>query len=85
LAFPDWGVLERHRHEVGGFFLPTYAPSLNPDELLNREVKANTLGRLRPANRTQLTAGVRSCLRPTQRRPDVLRNTFRHEPVRYAA
>lgn len=41
--------LERHRHEVEVFFLPTYAPDLNPDELLNQDVKANALGRRRPA------------------------------------
>jgi transposase len=77
--------LERHRHEVEVFFLPTYAPDLNPDELLNHDVKANALGRRRPATRIQMIDGVRSYLRSTQRRPDVVRNFFLHEPVRYAA
>ena len=77
--------LERHRHEVEVFFLPTYAPDLNPDELLNHDVKANALGRRRPATKLQMIEGVRSYLRSTQRRPDIVRNFFRHEPVRYAA
>ena len=77
--------LERHRDEVEVFFLPTYAPDLNPDELLNHDVKANALGRRRPATKLQMIDGVRSYLRSTQRRPDVVRNFFRHDPVRYAA
>ena len=65
--------------------MPTYAPELNPDELLNHDVKVNALGRRRPATRTQMIDGVRSYLRSTQRRPDIVRNFFLHEPVRYAA
>ena len=77
--------LERHRDQIEIFFLPTYAPELNPDELLNHDVKVNALGRRRPATRTQMIDGVRSYLRSTQRRPDIVRNFFLHEPVRYAA
>ena len=77
--------LERHRDQIEIFFLPTYAPELNPDELLNHDVKVNALGRRRPATRNQMIDGVRSYLRSTQRRPDIVRNFFEHEPVRYAA
>lgn len=77
--------LEKHSDRIEVFFLPTYAPDLNPDELLNHDVKANALGRRRPATRTEMMGGVRSYLRSTQRRPDIVQNFFRHELVRYAA
>lgn len=77
--------IEKHRDRLEVYFLPAYAPDLNPDELLNHDVKANALGRRRPATRSQMIGGVRSYLRSTQRRPAVIRNFFRHELVRYAA
>ena len=67
------------------FFLPGYSPDLNPDELLNQDVKSNALGRRRPANRVEMIANVRSYLRSTQRQPEIVRNYFHAEPVRYAA
>ena len=35
----DW--LEKHKDKIEAFFLPAYAPELNPDEMLNRNVKSN--------------------------------------------
>ena len=35
--------------------MPGYCPELNPDELLNQDVKTNGLGKSRPTNRTDLT------------------------------
>lgn len=67
------------------FFLPGYSPDLNPDEFLNHNVKSNALGRRRPANQTEMIAGIRSYLRSTQRQPAIVRNYFHAEPVRYAA
>lgn len=67
------------------FHLPPYSPDLNPDELLNNDVKSNAVGRRRPENRDQLIADVRSYLRGTQRRPQIVRNYFLEEHVAYAA
>jgi transposase len=38
--------------------LPGYCPELNPDELLNQDVKTNALGKSRPTNRAQMIATV---------------------------
>ena len=65
--------------------LPGYCPELNPDELLNQDVKTNGLGKTRPANRAELMAGVRSHLRRRQKQPQVIRNLFQEKHVRYAA
>ncbi len=77
--------LRDHRQEIRLDFLPPYSPELNPDELLNQDVKSNALGRQRPANKEEMKAGVRSYLRSTQRQPRVVKNFFLEKHVRYAA
>lgn len=39
---------------------------LNPDELLNHDIKANAVGRQRPKNQAEMIANIRSYLRSTQ-------------------
>lgn len=77
--------LEANQKKIELFLLPGYSPELNPDELLNQDVKSNALGRRRPANQTEMIAGVRSYLRSTQRQPEIVNKYFHAEPVRYAA
>lgn len=79
----DW--LAAHERRIRLFFLPAYSPELNPDELLNQDVKSNALGRRRPRNREQMIGQLRSCLRSTQRRPHIVTNYFRETHVAYAA
>ena len=67
------------------FWLPSYSPELNPDELLNQDVKTNALGRVRPLNLPEMMDNVRSYLRITQRNPRLVKNYFREGHVRYAA
>jgi len=40
-----------------------YSPELNPDKLLNQDVKTNALGRVRPMNLQEMMSNVRSYLR----------------------
>ena len=65
-------------------FLPPYSPELNPDELLNQDVKSNAVGRRRAIDQADLMANVRGYLRSTQKMPAVIRSYFREEHVRYA-
>jgi transposase len=67
------------------FLLPAYSPELNPDEYLNQDVKSNAVGRRRPTHADELVANVRGYLASTQRSPQIVRNYFQAEPVRYAA
>ena len=66
-------------------FLPSYSPEINPDELLNQDVKSNALGRQRPGNQSELMSKVRSYLRSRQLKPDIVANYFQGRHVRYAA
>ena len=75
---------ERHHDEVEIIYLPSYSPELNPDELLNQDVKSNALGRRRPKNVTELKRDVRAYLFSTQKRPDVVTSYFEEEHVAYA-
>lgn len=77
--------LAEHRERIRIFFLPSYGPELNPDELLNQDVKTNALGRMHPINVQEMMDYVRSYLRITQARPTVVKNYFRERHVSYAA
>ncbi len=65
--------------------MPGYCPELNPDELLNQDVKTNALGKSRPRDKAQMIATVRSHLYRRQKQPQVIKNFFREKHVRYAA
>jgi transposase len=79
----DW--LRKHAQSISLFFLPGYSPELNPDEMLNQDVKGNAVGRRRPGNQKEMLAVVRGYLRGRQRRPHLVRRYFEEEHVRYAA
>ncbi len=77
--------VENHADDIQMFRLPSYSPELNPDELVNQDVKSNALGRRRPRNQDEMIGDVRSYLRSTQRQPDAVKNYFLEENVAYAA
>jgi len=77
--------VHRHRKNLRLFYLPGYSPQLNPDELLNQDVKTNAVGRQRPNDQPEMLQQVRSYLRSTQHRSQIVRNYFKHQDVRYAA
>lgn len=75
---------EKHKDEVEIIYLPSYSPELNPDELLNQDVKRSALRQRRPKNVNDLKTDVRSYLFSTQKRTDVVRSFFEEQHVRYA-
>jgi transposase len=77
--------LAAHGEQMVLVFLPAYSPELNPDEYLNQDVKANAVATQRPRDAAELEASLRSYLRATQKRPELVRRYFQAEPVRYAA
>lgn len=82
-AVRQW--VERHADRIRLFFLPAYSPQLNPDELLNHDLKTNAVGRQRPKNQAEMIGNIRSYLRSTQRHPQVVQNFFHEKHVTYAA
>ena len=51
-AVRDWVAANASKIEL--FLLPAYSPELNPDELLNQDVKTNAVRKKRAANRDEL-------------------------------
>ena len=82
-AVRDW--VDQNRERISLYQLPGYSPDLNPDELLNNDVKSNALGRHRPGDREEMVAGVRGYLRSKQKTPEVVKRYFQHPSVAYAA
>lgn len=77
--------LEKNEHRIRLFYLPGYSPELNPDEVLNQDVKTNAVGRQRARTLTELMSNVRSYLRSRQKQPHIVRSYFNEKHVRYAA
>lgn len=74
-----------HTEEMEISYLPGYSPELNPDELLNQDVKSTALRKRRPKTVRQLKADVRSYLFSTQKRPARVCRYFEERHVQYAA
>ncbi|XLV73790.1 IS630 family transposase [Ralstonia syzygii subsp. celebesensis] len=78
-----WLAANKERIEV--FYLPSYSPELNPDEMLNADLK-QAVTKLAPARtKLQLVKATSSHLRSVQRQPARVRKYFENEPIRYAA
>ena len=77
--------LEANAGRIEMFFLPSYSPELNPDEMLNQDVKTNAVGRKRPHDRPQMMRMVRNYLDRRRRKPKAVRRYFHEKKVRYAA
>ena len=67
-------------------FLPAYSPELNPDELLNQDVKRHLRAQtVRPKDRPGLVKVLRTFLHRRQKQPRVVSSYFRGRYVSYAA
>lgn len=77
--------LAANKYAIEVFYLPSYSPELNPDEMANADLK-QAVTKLAPARtKLQLVKATAKHLRSVQRQPDRIRKYFEHEPVRYAA
>lgn len=78
----DW-VAER-TDTIELFYLPPYAPELNPDEYLNRELKTTIRSGPIAKTATALRETARACMERIAAMPDRVRSYFKHEHVQYA-
>lgn len=75
----------RHRDEVKIFYLPAYSPELNPDELVNGDLKLGVGQREPTANKEELRMQIVQHMEETKSNPDKVKNFFRKASVRYAS
>ena len=84
-AKPVKAWLAANKEHIEVFYLPSYSPELNPDEMANADLK-QAVTKLAPARtKLQLVKATSSHLRSVQRQPERIRKYFEHEPIRYAA
>ena len=84
-AKPVKAWLAEHADVIEVFYLPSYSPELNPDEMANADIK-QAVTKLAPARtKLQLVKATARHLRSVQRQPERIQKYFQHEPVRYAA
>jgi transposase len=77
--------LEANREKIEVFYLPPYAPELNPDEYLNGDLKCRIRSGLPARSLKDLTRKTHSFMKMLQKRPQHVINYFKHPKVNYAA
>jgi transposase len=66
-------------------YLPPYSPDRNPDELVWKHLKADTVGRMAVTNREEFKNKVRSSMRQLQNDPIKIRSFYQKPSLQYAA
>lgn len=79
----EW--LAAHRDRIEVFYLPRYAPELNPDEYLNNDLKGEVNEAGLPHNKQEVRSRIQAFMRELLHLPGHVMNHFRHPSVRYAA
>ena len=67
------------------FYLPPYSPDRNPDELVWKHLKADTVGRMTVTSKDDFKSKVRSSMRQLQNNPAKIRSFYQKPSLRYAA
>ena len=78
----QWVAAHRERIEV--FYLPRYAPELNPDEYLNNDLKGDVNADGLPHNKGEVRSRIQGFMRKLLHLPEHVRSYFEHPCVRYA-
>jgi len=67
------------------FYLPPYSPDRNPDELVWKHLKADTVGRMVTTGKADFKSKVVSSMRSLQKNPQKISSFFHKPSLRYAA
>ena len=67
------------------FYLPPYSPDRNPDELVWKHLKADTVGRMVTTGKADFKSKVRSAMRSLQNNPEKIRSFYQKPSLKYAA
>ncbi len=82
-AVKKW--LAENEAKILVFYLPSYSPELNPDELLNAGLKQRVTKAAPARNKTALSRTAIGALRSIQKQPERVERYFEHDDVCYAA
>ena len=67
------------------FYFPPYSPDTNPDELVWKHLKSDTVGRASIVNRADFRKKVKSSMVSLQRNREKIRAFFQKPSLKYAA
>lgn len=67
------------------FYLPPYSPDRNPDELVWKHLKADTVGRMAITDKSDFKTKVRASMRQLQKDPEKIRSFYQKPSLKYAA
>lgn len=82
-AVQAWAAAHHDRLEV--FYLPRYAPELNPDEYLNNDLKGQVNASGLPHDKGEVRSRLQGFMRRLLHLPEHVMNYFLHPCVQYAA
>ena len=77
--------LAKHTDAIEVFYLPSYSPELNPDEMANADIKQAVTKQAPARTKLQLVKAASRHLRSVQKQPERIRRYFQHDSVKYAA
>ena len=77
--------LTSRKEKIEMFYLPAYAPELNPDEYLNGDLKGRIRSGLPARSEDDLERKTRSFMKTLQNRPHHVKKYFKHPLASYAA
>ena len=77
--------LAENADKIEVFYLPSYSPEPNPDELLNAGLKQRVTAAVPAKTKVQLVKTTFKALRSIQKQPARVERYFLHKDVRYAA
>lgn len=75
--------LKKNKKRIELFFLPPYAPELNPDEMLNRNVKSNVSYSNIFSSESNLLSALKSYLFDLQRKPEKIKSFFTYKSLSF--
>lgn len=75
--------LQKNADHIELFFLPPYAPELNPDELLNQTIKQRIKHRPVSRSQKQFTKTISSCVKSLQKSKRLISNFFNKPELAY--
>ncbi len=79
------GLVESLNGRLRLFYLPPYSPDRNPDELVWKHLKADTVGPMTITDKDDFKAKVRSSMRQLQNDPEKIRSFYQKPSLKYAA
>lgn len=77
----QWVNTQGDRFKI--FFLPTYSPTLNPDEWIWKNIKHDRIGRVPRRDAHGFTERVRNALQDLKEAPELIRGMFRDPHLSY--